>query len=72
MSARLRRRPWPPAPAYGVVILVVILVCLVLLAYRGLDVMIATNALVTLTLAVAGLTGRLLRNRGHHGHAREA
>src|SRR4051812_31421682 len=52
-----------PTPVYGVVILVLVLVCLVLLAYRGLDVMIATNALVTVTLASAELTGRLLRHR---------
>jgi len=52
-----------PTPVYGVVVLILILICLVTLAYRNYDLMIITNVLVTLALASAEVTRRLVRTR---------
>jgi len=51
-----------PTPAYGVVILVVILVCLIVLVRQGFDVASATAAIVTAALAAVDMSRRLLRS----------
>lgn len=51
-----------PTPAYGVVILVVVLVCLIILVRQGFDAATATGAIVTVALATVEMTRRLLRS----------
>jgi hypothetical protein len=53
-----------PTPVYGVVILVVILVCLIILVRQGLDAVSATGVIVTVALAAVDMTRRL--QRGPH------
>lgn len=49
-----------PTPVYGVIVIVVVLLCLVVLVRQGLSTASATEAIATSALAAVGFTRRLL------------
>ncbi len=53
-----------PTPVYGVVVIVVVVVCLIILVRHGSDPASATASLVTLMVAGADVTHRLVRSQG--------
>lgn len=51
-----------PTPAYGVIIIIVVLVPVIILVRQGFDPMTATGAIITAALAAVDATRRLLRD----------
>ena len=49
-----------PTPVYGVIVIVVVLLCLVVLVHQGLSTASATEAIAASALAAVGFTRQLL------------